>query len=234
MFAIADGLCEPMELEVEEFLGGETGGWGVGVAESFGEVEEREGDRDGDVETFGEAVHGYFDVFVGKVDGLLREPGEFGAEDECQGCGDVEVGDEGVVGVGCGGDDAVAAAAKFVVGGGDVRVGVVVDPFGGANSDVARGVEGIVALDDMDVLDAETVAGAEDGCGVVGLVDVFECHGDVAGAEGGYAVDELAAVVGNELRGGFVECFFGRGVEGGEKLSQGRGGVEVDAGHFLN
>lgn len=170
------------------------------MAEAFGEVEEGEGDGDGDVEAFGEAVHGYLDIFVGEVDGFGGEAGELGAEDECHGGGDVEIGDEGVVGVGSGGDDAVAATAQLGIGRLDVGVGIVVDPLGGAHGDVAGGVEGVVALDDMDVLDAEAVAGAEDGGGIVGLVDILQRHGDVAGAEGRNAVDEGAAVLGNELR----------------------------------
>lgn len=201
------------------------------MSQSFGEVEEGEGDGDGDVEAFGEAVHGYFDVFVSEVDGFGGEAGEFGAEDECHGRGDVEVGDECVVSMGSGGDDAVAAAAELSVGGLDVGVGVVVDPLGGTYGDVARGVEGIVVLDDVDVLDAETVAGTKDGGGVVGLVDVFEGDGDVACAEGRYAVDECAAVVGDELGGGFVEGFLFRGVELGEELCEWGGVVEVDSRH---
>ena len=113
-----------------------------------------------------------------------------------------------------GGDDAVAAAAQFGIGRLDVGVGVVVDPLGRAYGDVAGGVEGVVALDDMDVLDAEAVSGAEDGGGIVGLVDILEGHGDVACAQGRYAVDEGAAVLGDELRGFLVKCLLGVQVEG--------------------
>ncbi len=176
------------------------------MAEAFGEVEEGEGDGDGDIEALGETVHGDFDVFVSEVDGLGGESREFGAEDECHRSGDVEVGDEGVVSMRGGGDDAVAFLTEGTVGGLDVGVGVVVDPFGGAYGDIAGGVEGVVALDDVDILYAETVAGAEDGGGIVRLVDILQRHGDVAGAEGRYAVDEGAAVLGDELRRFLVKC----------------------------
>ena len=78
-------------------------------------------------------------------------------------------------------------------------VGVVVNPLGGSDGDVAGRVEGIVGFDDMDVLDAEAVAGAEDGGGVVGLVYVFEDDGDVACAERCETVEEVSFVVGDEL-----------------------------------
>jgi hypothetical protein len=58
----------------------------------------------------------------------------------------------------------------------------------------------------VDILYAETVAGAEDGGGIVRLVDILQRHGDVAGAEGRYAVDEGAAVLGDELRRFLVKC----------------------------
>ena len=222
LFAVADGLGEPVELEVEEVLSGK---WRVESGKSLAQVEEGEGDGDGDVEAFGEAVHGYLYIFIGEVDGFGGESCELGAEDEGHGGGDVEVGDEGVVGVGGGGDDAVAAAAQLGIGRLDVGVGIVVDPLGGAHGDVAGGVEGVVALDDMDVLDAEAVAGAEDGGGIVRLVDILQRHGDVAGAEGRYAVDEGAAVLGDELCAGFVEGFLLGNVEPGEELREGSGVV---------
>lgn len=201
------------------------------MAEAFGEIEKGEGHGNGDVEALGEAIHGYLDVFVGEVDSLRGEACKFGAEDECYGRGDVEVGDEGVVGVGSGSDNSVAAAAQLFIGRLDVGVGVVVDPLGGAYGDVAGRVEGIVALHDMDVLDTEAVAGAEDGGGVVRLVDVFECHGDVACAQRGDAVDELAAVVGDKLRGIVVKGFLLLIGEMREERSQRTGIVEVDTGH---
>jgi len=178
------------------------------VAEAFGEVEEGEGDGDGDIEALGETVHGDFDVFVSEVDGLGGEPREFGAEDECHRSGDVEVSDKGIVGVGGSGDDAVAATTQLGIGRLDVGVGVVVDPFGGAYGDIAGGVEGVVALDDVDILYAETVAGAEDGGGIVRLVDILQCNGDMAGAQGCYAVDELASIFRDKLRGTFIEGLF--------------------------
>ena len=97
-----------MEFEVDEFLF-----WELPVelfvgAHAFGEGEEGECDGDGDVEGFGESVHGYFDVGVGHFDGLGRESCEFGAEDEgCFLC-DVEFGDDFVALVWEGGYDAVS------------------------------------------------------------------------------------------------------------------------------
>ena len=188
-----------MEFEVKDLVRGEMpGNVGVGT-ESGGEGEERECSADGDVETFGEAVHGYFYIGVGEVDGFLCEASEFGAKDEGSGLADVEVGDECVVGVRGGGHNTIAFVAEPLVGRGSVGVGVVIDPFGGAYGNVSGRVEGIVSFYDVDILHAEAVAGAEDGGGVVALVYVFENDRDMSGAEWSQAVEEVALVFGDEL-----------------------------------
>jgi hypothetical protein len=46
LLAVADGLGEPVELEVEEVLSGK---WRVESGKSLAQVEEGEGDGDGDV-----------------------------------------------------------------------------------------------------------------------------------------------------------------------------------------
>ena len=87
----------------------------------------------------------------------------------------------------------------------DVFVRIVVDPLGGAYGDIAGGVEGVVLLHDMDILDTEAVARAEDGGGVVGLVDILEDDGDMSRALRGDAIDELQTTLGHEARGCLIE-----------------------------
>ena len=127
--AVVDYLHGPVEFEGRLLFVAELPVDITSGAHTFGKAEEREGGADRDVETFGEAVHWYFDVAVGVVDSLLCEAGEFGAENEGYGLRDVEVGDHGVVLVRQGGDDAVASGVQFVVGLQDVGVLVVVYPL---------------------------------------------------------------------------------------------------------
>ena len=119
--------------------------------------------------------------------------------------------------MGKGGDDFVATLTQFVVGLEYVGVLVVVDPFVGTHRDVGVGSVFVAVFDDVDVLDAEAVAAAEDGAGVVGLEDVFEHYADVACAVLDETVEELALVVAVEFCGGVVEAlFFFKGVFGKE------------------
>ena len=69
--AVVDDLHGPVEFEGYLFERGELPVDGGVGAHAFGEVEEGEGGADADVEAFGEAVHGDFDVAVGVVDGFL-------------------------------------------------------------------------------------------------------------------------------------------------------------------
>ena len=180
-------------------------------------------------EALGESVHGYLDVGVGAVDSLLCEASELGAEDESRGLADVEVADHGVVFVGQCSYDAVTLAVEVVVGLLDGVVGVVVDPFGGSYGHIASGIEGIAGFDNMDILHAEAVAGAQYGGGVVGLVDIFEHHGDVAGAQGRETIEEGASLGGDEVGGALIEgLFLGKG-ERGER----EGGVGLSLRHGL-
>ena len=87
---------------------------------------------------------------------------------------DVELGDEGVVFVRESGDDAVALPTELVVGLEYVGVFVEVDLFVGAHGDIGVGSVFVVILNDVNILDTEAVAAAQDGTGVVGLEDVFE------------------------------------------------------------
>jgi hypothetical protein len=108
-----------------------------------------------------------------------------------------------------------------------VGVFVEVDPFVGAHGDVGVGCVFVMVLDDVDVLDTEAVAAAQDGTGVVGLEDVFEDDADVACAVEDEFVEELAFVGAEELGGGFVELF---ALGEGEGVEDGAVGV-VDFGH---
>ena len=104
---------------------------------------------------------------------------------------------------------------------------VEVDPFVGAHGDIGVGCVFVMVLDDVDILDAEAVAAAQDGTGVVGLEDVFEDDADVACAVEDEFVEELAFVGTEELGGGFVELF---ALGEGEGVEDGTVGV-VDFGH---
>lgn len=195
MTAIVDDLHTPVEFERELIFVGELPADVFVGTHLLGEVEEGEGCADADVETLGEAVHGHFDVAVGVVDGFGSETCEFGAEDEGDGLGDVEVGNHRVVFMGKGGDDFVATLAQLVVSLEYVGVFVVVDPFVGTHRDVGVGGVFVAVFDDVDILHAEAVAAAKHGACVVRLEDVFKYHADVAGAVLDQAVKELAFVV---------------------------------------
>ena len=208
VFSVADDLQAPVEFEVELFFGAHLPGNGGVAAYALGGAEEAEGSADRDVETLGEAVHRDFDVAVGAVDGFVGEACQFGAEDECHGAAEVEVANHCVVFVRQGGDDAVALVVQVSVGFFYVAVLVVVHPLAAAHGDIAGGVEGIAVLDNVHILNAEAVATAQHGTGVVRLVDVFKHHGDVACAVLHQPVEEAALVVGIELAEGFVEPLF--------------------------
>ena len=127
--------------------------------------------------------------------------------------------------MGEGGDNFVTFGVEVLVALEDVWVLVVVDPFVGAYGDIAGGVEFVVLFDDVDILDAEAVAGAEHGAGVVALEDVFENYGDMTGSVEHEAFDESAAVVADELCKDVVELLFLFVVVGSQKTLQFRSDV---------
>ncbi len=70
-------------------------------------------------------------------------------------------------------------------------------PALGAHGDTgAVGAEGVQVFDDMDILDAEAIARAQDRGGVVGLVNVLEDEGEPAGAAGENGSEALPAMGG--------------------------------------
>ena len=75
-------------------------------------------------------------------------------------------------------------------------------------------MKGVEVFDDVDILDAEAVAGTEDGGGVVGLVDVFEGEGEPAGAAGEDGFEAFAAM-GGEAGGEAIHQGGGEGGNGG-------------------
>ena len=106
--SVANHLHAPVEFEGDLFFFGQMPGYGGVGTHFFSEVEEREGSTHANIETFGKAVHGNFDISVGVVNGFGCKACEFGAEDEGCGLRDVKVGDEGVVFVWQSGDNAVS------------------------------------------------------------------------------------------------------------------------------
>ena len=199
LLAVADGLHSPMKFEVEQLVVGKLPLQGGVTAHTLGEAEEAEGGTDGDIETLGEAVHGYLDVGVGSVDSLLREARQLGAKDEGGGLTDVEVTNHGVVLVRQGGHDAVALCVQVTVDLLYAGMLIVVDPFGGTHGHVAGGVEGVVRLDDMHILHTETVARAKHGGGIMRLINIFEHDGNMARAQRCQAIKQGALIVAKQL-----------------------------------
>ena len=153
----------------------------AGGAESFDETGDREGEGHGDVEALGEAVHGDAEVAFRSGQGGGGEAFVFGPEEERDGLVDGQ-GGEVVTGlVRRGGDEPVAAGLERLNRGLGTVIAVQGEPLRAAHGDVVVRAIVIATLDDVDILQAEAVATAEAGAGVVGLVDVFEEDGEMTG-----------------------------------------------------
>ena len=115
---------------------------------------------------------------------------------------EVEVVDEQVALVGGGGDDAITLGPEVADG---IQSGpgttVVVDgkPVGSSLGDFGVVAESVLVLDGVNVLDAEAIAGTEDGTAIVGMKKVLEHEGDVGGALADKAVEKVVFVVRHEL-----------------------------------
>ena len=179
----AGRLAEPVEVDLGLLVLAEVPVYG-GAVEAFDDIGDEDGHGVGDVETLGEAVHRDLDSAVAHGLGLVGEAGEFGAEEEGSFLIDGEIFDEDAVLGGQGGHEGVAggvqtvgtlphvAFAAFVVADGQ--------PLVGAHRDGAVCSELVFVLNDVDVLHTIALAGAHHRADVLGLVQVFQHHGEMA------------------------------------------------------
>ena len=179
----AGRLAEPVKVDLGLLVLAEVP-LHVGAVEAFDDVGDEDGHGVGDVETLGEAVHRDLDGTVANGLGFVGKAGEFGAEEEGSFLIDGEIFDEDAVFGGQGGHEGVAGGVQTVGTLPHIAFATLVvadgQPLVGTHRDGAVRRELVFVLNDVDVLHAIALAGAHHRADVLGLVQVFQHHGEVA------------------------------------------------------
>ena len=204
---VFDYLQTPVELEGELLFFGHLP-VDIQLAHTLGDAEQAEGCANANIEALGKSIHGYLDISVCVVDSLLGESGELGAENQACGLGDVELAYHRVVLVRGSGYYLIAFLAKCIVGIEGLLVFVYVHPFVGSHCYFAVGTELVVLLDDVHILDSETIATAQYGACIMTLIDVFNHNAYVACAVLYQRIEQVPFVFGIQVGKGFVELYF--------------------------
>ena len=83
--------------------------------------------------------------------------------------------------MGCGGNQLISFGPQGLKAVDSVRVASGAHPTLAAHRDVFVGQKAVVQLDEVKILEAKGIARTDHGAGVMGLKDILEDHGEVAG-----------------------------------------------------
>ena len=167
------------------------------------QMAEDDAGRDGDVKALGETVHRDHQPLISHGDGGFTEAGQLGAKKKSRFAGrEVETVKGHGIFAGNGNDDPVTALFQRPHRLCRIFLRTVVfdemQPFGRPQGNI--GVDGVLVavLNDVDILDAETVATAQDGTGIVRLVQVLQHDREITCPPGQYLAEQRSPVLCDE------------------------------------
>jgi hypothetical protein len=180
------GLFQPVQEDFIPVSFGELPG-NVRTAEPVGEGLNKDGGGYAYIKAFGKTNHGDHDEIIGQFHGYGGQSGQFRSEDQ----GGFLIEGQGFRGksilVRRGGNNPVTLFFQAGQTGNGIVAGAIVfkevEPFRGAKRHVRVDLIFVAVFDDVNVLNAKTIAGTQYRAGVVGLVYVFEGNGDMSGTE---------------------------------------------------